>query len=92
MRIVLFTLLAVGVILLAVWGAANQLTGNNPPQLSIADMWGRPVVNITESRPAPSWRPHPLWEPHPLCSDPLMPLTLRIGIRCAPPPPVMFGG
>jgi len=66
MRIVLFTLLAVGVILLAVWGAANQLTGNNPPQLSIADMWGRPVVNITESRPVPSWS-RILYGSHILC-------------------------
>ncbi len=87
MRMVLFTLLVVaGVLLTWLVGAASLPTGSNTAQQPIADMWRRPVINITESRPAPSWTPHPL------CSDPLMPLALRIGIRCTPPPPVMFSG
>jgi hypothetical protein len=62
-------------------GAEEKLGGNPPP--SIVDMWERPVINITAG--------FPFEGEHPLCSDPLMRLALRIGIRCGPPPPIVFG-
>jgi len=49
---------------------------------STADMWKTPLINITSG--------FPLRGEHPLCRDPLMPLTLRIGIRCGPPPRIVF--
>jgi hypothetical protein len=60
--------------------AVEKPSGNPPP--STADMWERPVINITSGLP--------FRDKHPLCRDPLMPLTLRIGIRCGPPPRIVF--
>jgi hypothetical protein len=60
---------------------ANTVENENPPP-STADMWERPVINITLGLP--------FGDEHPLCNDPLMRLTLRIGIRCGPPPRIVF--
>jgi hypothetical protein len=65
-----------------VGAGAEERPGDNPPP-SIADMWERPVINITAG--------FPFEGEHLLCSDPLMRLTLRIGIRCGPPPRIVFG-
>ncbi len=58
-----------------VGASAEEKLGENPSS-SIVDMWERPVINITAG--------FPFEGEHPLCSDPLMRLTLRIGIRCGP--------
>jgi hypothetical protein len=60
---------------LLVRASAEEKPGENPPSPT-ADMWERPVINITTG--------FPFGGEHPLCSDPLMRLPLRIGIRCGP--------
>jgi hypothetical protein len=65
-----------------VGASAEEKPSENLPSHT-ADMWERPVINITVGLP--------FREEHPLCSDPLMRLTLRIGIRCGPPPRIVFG-
>ena len=64
-----------------VGASAEEKPGENPPSPT-ADMWERPVINITAGLS--------FGGEHPLCSDPLMRLTLRIGIRCGPPPRIVF--
>jgi len=62
--------------------SAEEKPSENLPSPT-AYMWERPVINITAGLP--------FGGKHPLCSDPLMRLTLRIGIRCGPPPRIVFG-
>jgi hypothetical protein len=95
MRVALLLTAAWLLALLGWLAGANTVekpSGNPLP--STADMWERHVINITSD----IWgTPHinitsgfPLRGEHPLCSDPLMRLTLRIGIRCGPPPRIVF--
>jgi len=95
MRVALLLTAAWLLALLGWLAGANTVekpSGNPPP--STADMWRTSLVNITSD----IWgTPHinitsgfPLRGEHPLCSDPLMRLTLRIGIRCGPPPRIVF--
>jgi hypothetical protein len=63
-------------------GASAEEKPSENPFPSIVDMWERPVINITAG--------FPFEGEHPLCSDPLMRLALRIGIKCNPPPPIVF--
>jgi hypothetical protein len=77
MRVALLLTAAWLLALLGWFAGANTVekpSGNPPP--STADMWERPVINITLGLP--------FGDEHHLCSDPLMRLTLRIGIRCGP--------
>jgi hypothetical protein len=93
MRVALLLTTAWLLALLGWLAGANTVENENPPP-STADMWRTPLVNITSD----IWgTPHinitsgfPLRGEHPLCSDPLMRLTLRIGIRCGPPPRIVF--
>jgi hypothetical protein len=83
MRVALL-LTAVWLLALLGWlegaNAVEKPSENLPP--STADIWERPVINITLGLP--------FGDEHPLCNDPLMRLTLRIGIRCGPPPRIVF--
>jgi len=63
-------------------GAGAEEKPSENSSSSTADMWKTPLINITSG--------FPLRGEHPLCRDPLMPLTLRIGIRCGPPPRIVF--
>ena len=63
-------------------GANTVKKPSENPSPSTADMWERLVINITLGLP--------LGDEHPLCSDPLMRLTLRTGIRCGLSPRIVF--